>query len=125
MTETEYVAKTTALMEACGVRMRVTYDLEFNHDESFSNGNRPDSHRLMQITWSEDTVSPVAGALKKYSLPGHASIAYDSYRIGIPERYRTNGRDDPVIHECVHFLQHATWDEDHAYILGSTASQAA
>lgn len=34
----------------------------------------------------------------------------------MPDKYRKMQRADPVIHECVHFLQHQTTEEERGYI---------
>jgi hypothetical protein len=44
------------------------------------------------------------------------SVAYDAYWIRVSPKFQSIGRDDPIIHECVHFLQPNTHEEDAAYI---------
>jgi hypothetical protein len=49
-------------------------------------------------------------------VPGCNSMGYESANILMPTRFRESGRDDIIVHECVHFLQHNTEEEDRRYI---------
>ncbi|MBX9431636.1 hypothetical protein KY487_20510 [Ralstonia pseudosolanacearum] len=95
---------------------RDTFHETHNLDDYYSNGNRYDGPRLLKIQWVDTVGFPEMKASKIYHAPSHASAAYDSYSILMPHRYRDSGRDDPIVHELVHFLQHNTVDEDSRYI---------
>ena len=108
--------KTCVLMSELGFKVRDTYQACHNFDDFYSNGNKYDGPRLVSLEWVPTSDFPKIDVKKKYEIPNFQSVAYDTYKILIPDRYRSNGRDDPIIHECVHFLQHNTTAEDNSYI---------
>ncbi|NVD74549.1 hypothetical protein D0T25_30160 [Duganella sp. BJB488] len=114
--EDHYLKKTLALMSELGIRVRDTYSETDNFDDYYSNGNTYGGRRLFTIGWEDTSGYANVGAKKNYSIPGRQSVAWDAYRITIPERFRAQGRDDPIIHECVHFLQHTTAEEESKYV---------
>lgn len=116
MTEDVYLDKTLALMNEFHVRIRDTYDLPSNADDFYSNGSRYDGPRLFKIDWVDTVGYPEMKSNRVYQIPGFQSAAYDAFMIVMPSRYKSIGRDDPIIHECVHFLQHNTVEEDSKYI---------
>ena len=116
MMEDRYLAKALALMSKFGICARDTYRSDANWDDFYSNGDCYNGPRLFKIEWADTIKYAKVEANKKYSVPNFNSVAYDAYRLVMPERYRSNGRDDPIIHECVHFLQHNTMEEDNNYI---------
>lgn len=117
MNTATYVAKTIELMEELRVPVRDTYSEAQNFDDFFTNGNQLNGPRLLKIEWVETTTTGYPEVKGKiYPLKQHASIAYDAFSISMPNRYLETGRDDPIIHELVHFLQHNTTDEDSQYI---------
>src|SRR5947207_2518235 len=101
--ETHYLDKTVGLMLDFGILYRDTFDWSRNLDDFYTNG-RYDGPRLLQIEWSPTAEMPHITGKRTYQIPGFFSRAYDAHRIIIPEYYR-GVRDDPIIHECVHFLQ--------------------
>jgi hypothetical protein len=125
MNENDYLDTTLELMRTLGLPIRDTYDTSMNLDDYFSNGNQYCGPRLFKIEWVDSAATATASAKKKYEITGRQSVAYDAYKIVVPARFRNAGRDDPVIHECVHFLQHATTAEDNSYIIGASNSPAA
>lgn len=116
MMEDFYLAKSLNLMSKFDFCVRDTYHSDANYDDYYSNGGRYNGARLFKVEWADTIKYPQVEANKKYSIQNFKSVAYDAYRIVMPERYRRNGRDDPIIHECVHFLQRNTIEEDGNYI---------
>lgn len=116
MNPTPYLIKTLSLMAELRIPARDTFHETHNLDDYYSNGNRYDGPRLLKIQWVDTMGFPEMRANKIYHAPPRASAAYDAYSILMPHRYRDSGRDDPIIHELVHFLQHNTVDEDSRYI---------
>ena len=111
-----FLDKTIELMSEFGIPVRDTFLADRNLDDFYSNGNRFDGQRLFDVEWAVTDGFPQAKPKKKYEIDGFQSVAYDSYKIVMPVRYKANGRDDPIIHECVHFLQCNTMNEDNNYI---------
>jgi hypothetical protein len=95
---------------------RDTYCETQNFDDFYSNGNRYGGPCLLKFEWTETAEFPEMKANKLYHIPSRASVAYDACSIVMPHRYLDSGRDDPIVHELVHFLQHNTVDEDSRYI---------
>lgn len=117
MNPATYIAKAIKLMEELRVPVRDTYSESHNFDDFFTNGKRCNGPRLLKIEWVETTTTGFPEVKSKlYPIEQHASVAYDAYSIVMPNRYLETGRDDPIIHELVHFLQHNTTDEDSRYI---------
>lgn len=112
----EYVRTTLDLMREYGVRIRDTFSYRTNADDFYSNGNQYDGPRLFRIVWKETGHFPISTSNKMYPIPNYQSCAYDAFSIIMPNRYKEIGRDDPIVHECVHFLQHNTPEEDMQYI---------
>jgi hypothetical protein len=112
----DYLLKTAALMKDFHIRIRDTYIVSSNLDDFYINGDRLDGPRHVKIEWVETDGFSEVKAKKIYGLQGYSSAAYDTYRIVVPNRYQRIGRDDPIIHECVHFLQHTTVDEEQRYV---------
>lgn len=113
-------------MNGLGIPVRDTYIPTFNLDDFHSNGDTWNGPRLLRIDWNADAEGATAGARKKYTVPEFQirgasvqtrSVAYDAYWISVPQRFKDIGRDDPIIHECVHFLQHNTHEEDATYVM--------
>lgn len=116
MVANEYLFKTAALMNELRVPVRDTYDPTINFDDFYSNGNRHHGPRLFKIEWVDTAGFPEMKGNKIYHIPPYQSAAYDANVIIMPSRYKSIGRDDPIVHECVHFLQHNTVEEDLRYI---------
>ena len=116
MNLTEYLSKTVELMQEMRVPIRDTYGLAINLDDFYSNGNRYGGPCLLKIDWIDTPGSPEMKGNKIYHVPPYQSAAYDAYSIVMPNRYKDIDRDDPVIHELVHFLQHNTAAEDSSYL---------
>ena len=103
-------------MNELRISIRDTYRDTENLDDFYSNGSRYNGPRLLKIEWLETTAFPEMTANKIYTIEQFNSSAYDGYTIRMPVRYQPLGRDDPIIHELVHFLQHNTSDEDSRYV---------
>lgn len=116
MTTAAFLAKTIELMSAFSIPVRDTFRADSNLDDFYSSGNCYGGPRLFDVEWAVTDGFPQVKANRKYEINGFQSVAYDNYKIVMPERYKTNGRDDPIIHECVHFLQCNTTNEDNNYI---------
>jgi hypothetical protein len=97
-------------------KLRDTFLPQRNIDDFYANGNKYDGPRQFGIDWIETDGYPQVNANKSYSINDFECVAYDRYRIEMPERYRRLGRYDVVIHETVHFLQWNTNEDDEAYI---------
>jgi hypothetical protein len=103
-------------MKELRVPVRDTYCHTNNFDDFYTNGNRYNGSRLLKIEWVETEGFPAMSADQIYQIPSYQSAAYDAYSIVMPNRYKIMGRDDPIIHELVHFLQHNSTEEDSRYI---------
>jgi len=114
--EKEYIEKTLKEMRALGVHIRDTYAPPLNFDDFYANGNTYGGPSQFRIQWMETDDFAGVGGHKAYEVPGKVSIAYDAFRISMPVRFKDAGRDDPIVHECVHFLQHQTMAEEKSYI---------
>lgn len=101
-------------MTRFGFQVRDTFAESLNLDDQITNGH-PNGPRLARIEIA-DTFGFAAMSGKFYKIKGFQSIAYDAYVITIPQRLVNDGRDDPIIHECVHFLQHSTYELERAYV---------
>lgn len=123
MTNDEYLTKTIALMNRFHIPVRCTYSPTYNYDDFFINGQKRNGPRHFAIEFLEtDAWATICS--KSYEYPGMPALAWDGYRILIPKRLRRIGRaDDVIVHECVHFLQHTTAEEEKAYIKYSKADQ--
>ncbi len=123
MTNDEYLNKTIALMNRFHIPVRRTYSPTYNYDDFLINGRKHDGPRHFSIEFLETNAwATVTG--KPYVFPGEPALAWDGYKILIPERLRRAGRaDDVIIHECVHFLQHTTLEEEKAYITFNITDQ--
>jgi len=113
--EDHYIDLTLGLMLELGIEIRDTYEPNNNRDDQHTNGRRG-GPRLFSIVWEQTDAFPRAEPAQAYAIAGFKSIAYDSYKILIPERFRDSGRDDQIVHECVHFLQHSTNEAEGDYI---------
>lgn len=112
----DYLLLTSALMAEFRIPTRDTYHCISNADDFHSNGNKYDGPRQIKIEWIETLGFANIRFNKIYNLPGYKSSAYDAATILIPKRFVDVGRNDPIVHECVHFLQHNTIEEDKCYI---------
>jgi hypothetical protein len=68
-----------------------------------------------EFEWSDTAVQASGTSSNVRTVPGCQSVAYGSYRVVVPRRYLKLKRLDPAVHECVHFLQHQTYEEEKAY----------
>jgi len=103
-----------SLMRKAGILIRDTwngYDGE-NLDDGFENNGQSGGVKLVDIIKIKDGKAAAHGV--PYMVDGYNSVAYDSFKIYIPERlaYKMH----PVIHESVHFLQHNTLELDKNYV---------
>lgn len=106
MNVTDYLKLTKELMDEFRIPVRDTFSFE---------AAATDDRGRMTIEWVE-TQGPTEMKSKAYPVPGRKSMAYESACILVPTRFKGRGRDDIVVHECVHFLQHNTREEDREYI---------
>lgn len=109
-----YLTRTLNRMAELRIPVRDTYSEELNLDDQLSNG-RPGGPRLLRIDWIETGGYPHTKS-KIYEVQSRKSVAYDAYTIVVPTRYRGSARDDAIVHEVVHFLQHNTREEDGGYV---------
>lgn len=110
----EYLHTAEHHMAELGIKLRDTFAWNRNLDDWYANGNQFGGPRHVQIkVLDELEKSQVHG--KTYEIPNFACVAYDSYQLQIPKRLLDLGRDDPVVHEAVHFLQWNTRADEKAY----------
>jgi hypothetical protein len=109
-----YLKKAEALMREFHIELRDTYSPDWNFDDAITNG-RLNGPRLVRIDWV-DSPDTAQTASKIYPLESKKSAAYDSARITIPNKFKNQLRTDPIVHECVHFLQHNTLELDALYV---------
>lgn len=116
--ENNYIATTLKLMTELGFVVRDTFKNNMNLDDFYSNGNKYNGARLFRIKWIDTTDSGYAEvqAKRAYKIKNYSSQAYDDYTILMLQKYKAQYREDPIIHECVHFLQHATHKDESNYI---------
>ncbi|MGF1850527.1 hypothetical protein L4C44_01380 [Vibrio satsumensis] len=110
-----YVNKTLELMEFFGFETRDTFLVDQNLDDFYVNDNSYNGPRHFDVVWVCDGY-PGVNAERRYSLEGFESVAYNEYKIEMPERYRTLGREDIIYHETAHFLQKNTVENEENYI---------
>ncbi len=103
-------------MNAFGFQLRDTFHLTHNYDDFYTNSNSYNGKRLFDVIWIETDGYPSVNANKRYNVPALECVAYDSYKIEMPNRYKMLSREDVVIHETVHFLQWNTSELDDNYI---------
>ena len=106
MNSLEYLKTTAKLMAELRIAVRDTF--------SFDSVAEPGIGQL-NIEWIE-TDGFTEMKSKYCKVPGRKSMGYESANIRVPARFRECGRDDVIVHECVHFLQHNTLEEDRQYI---------
>lgn len=111
-----YLQRTLVIMTNLDFRVRDTFSMQHNLDDFYANGKKYDGPRRFQIQWIDTNGFCQCGANLCYKIPGLSSISYDGYRIRVASRYKSQGRDDPIVHECVHFLQHITYQEETNYV---------
>ncbi len=110
----DYLHTAERHMADLGIKLRDTFDWNRNLDDWYANGKQFGGPRQVAVKVLDDLdKSQVHG--KTYEIPGFACIAYDSYQLQIPKRLLDAGRDDPVVHEAVHFLQWNTRADEKAY----------
>jgi hypothetical protein len=116
--ENRHIQMTLELMTDLGFKVRDTFKPDKNLDDFHSNGRKYDFPRLFHIEWVNTTDSGYAEvhAKRAYTLDNYTSQAYDAYTILIPTRFKDQSRDDPIMHECVHFLQHANREDERDYV---------
>lgn len=112
----DFLNITLNYMKAFKFKIRDTFISNGNLDDFYSNGKQFNGQALFGIDWIETDDCPHVNAKQRYSVSNYESVAYDNYRIQMPDRYKNNGRNDPVIHECVHFLQKNTVEDEENYI---------
>jgi len=111
-----YIARTCVLMAELQIPIRDTYSKDDNLDDFYSNGGRYGGPRLVKVSYEDSDGISEMKANRIYHVPPLRSAAYDAFSIVVPNRFRADGRDDPIVHELVHFLQHNTVEEDSRYI---------
>lgn len=101
-------------MNFFGFNTRDTFDLNYNYDDKDVNGDQLNGPRHFNIVWGDYDRPGIGGTY--YTLQGHESLAYNQYRIEMPNRYLTLNRDDVLYHETTHFLQRNTPQDESNYI---------
>ena len=114
--EESYLSQTIALMNKWDIPIRDTWKPDLNLDDYYINGYTFDGPRHFEILLNQKVKRPQMDAERAYSVPGYESKAYNAYKILIPDYYTNSDRTDHIIHECVHFLQHTTSEEEKRYI---------
>ncbi|RZJ89294.1 MAG: hypothetical protein EOO20_11375 [Chryseobacterium sp.] len=111
----EILEITERLMNEASITIRDTWTgLEGeNLDDGFHNNGESGGPRLFDVLFTRQGKNHVGGHII-YPIPGFNSVAYDNYKIKIPERNRD--KKHIIIHETVHFLQHMTEKEEAQYI---------
>jgi len=100
----EFVEQAERLMRYAGIPFRDTWlglSVE-NMDDAIQNGGKSGGPRLLAIM-SKPSGKAEATNKGTYSNDNFDCLAYDSFKILIPERLTR--RKDVIIHELVHFLQ--------------------
>jgi hypothetical protein len=110
-----YVEIARELMLEYNVGVRDTYCTSHNYDDLYVNGSE-NGPRRFRIVFTNSVSSPRSSPTCTYEIAGFKSIAYDDFKIEVPLAYKNSGRMDPVIHECVHFLQEQTQAEEASYV---------
>lgn len=108
------INKTIELMSFFGFKTRDTFDLNYNYDDMYVNDGYLNGPRHFHIVWGEYNCPGINGEC--YQLPDRESLSYNQCRIEMPERYRTQNRDDVFYHETTHFLQRNTQQDESNYI---------
>ncbi|CAH1534480.1 conserved hypothetical protein [Vibrio owensii] len=111
-----YLNTTIQHMNEFGFEFRDTFHSSQNYDDFYTNDNSYNGKRHFDITWVETNGFPQVNANKRYNIPTLKCVAYDAYKIEMPNRYKLLDREDVVIHETVHFLQWNTSEMDSNYI---------
>src|SRR6187551_3274835 len=111
-----YLARTCGLMAELQIPVRDTYSQDCNLDDFYSNDGRYCGPRLLEVRYEDYDGIARMKPKKVYDVPPLRSAAYDAVSIVVPSRYLASGRDDPIVHELVHFLQHNTVKEESRYI---------
>ncbi len=102
-------------MEYFGFETRDTFSLERNFDDYYANNNSFNGPRHFAVVWIQNGY-PGVSAERWYPINGFDSVAYNEYKIEMPERYRTLAREDVIYHETTHFLQKNTIECERNYI---------
>ncbi|ENO8810993.1 hypothetical protein ACCE85_003004 [Photobacterium damselae] len=111
-----YINLTIRHMCDFGFQLRDTFHPEHNYDDYYTNNNSYNGKRQFEVIWVETDGYPSISANKRYNVPPLECVAYDSYKIEMPNRYKLSSREDVVIHETVHFLQWNTSELDDNYV---------
>ncbi|WP_426414752.1 hypothetical protein [Aestuariirhabdus sp. LZHN29] len=112
----EYLDIVMNYMSQYGFCVRDTYIESGNLDDYYKNGNQFNGVRWVGFDWIGNDDNTHVDANCSYELDGYESKAYDNYRIKVPLRFEESGRCDPIIHECVHFLQRNTAEDESSYV---------
>ena len=118
MDDFAYLKLTAQLMTEYRIVVRdtFTFDAGSNLDDFYVNGKKFGGPRHFRIDWVETKGFAETKSKSIYDIPGRQSAAYDATTILAPLRFKESGREDPIVHECVHFLQHNTQEEDRRYV---------
>ena len=97
-----------SLMNKANIEIRDTwngYEGE-NFDDAIHNNGESGGPRLFDIIVCQEGKARVEGHTI-YNINGFKSAAYDNFKVHIPQRLLKSKH--PIIHECVHFLQHNSY----------------
>jgi hypothetical protein len=111
----EAISIASDLMRSFNIQHRDTYDPAYNWDDFWFN-NGYGKERQIQVCWSQTATKALVKTKLYDEVQGKSSVAYDRYLVLIPIRYLNMDRFDVLIHECVHFLQVNTRQDDNSYI---------
>lgn len=105
---------TQKLMKKYDVKIRDTYKGLYgdNLDDYLVNNRRYFRKRHLKIKYENISYTSMEGRI--YYVPYYRSAAYDECTIIIPNRLKQ--KNNPIVHELVHFLQHNTMEQSKKYI---------
>jgi len=115
--EIKIITLTEGLMRDLRIPVRDTWHglAGKNLDDWFSNGCRYDGPRLFSISADNSVPTAQQSANRRYNVLPCLSLAYDAVHIRYPQRL-SNRRDEILVHETAHFLQHNSAQEEKNYI---------
>lgn len=120
----QYLQITYKLMIELGIKVRETFSTPNQWDHFTANGRCYYGIRQIRFYWSDVYVNAMQGGRKyKVKIPND-SHAWEIFWATFPKRYRDEKRIDPIVHECVHFLQELTDSDDENYIPGGLVGSA-
>lgn len=111
-----YLDIAKSLMSELHIQIRDTYSDNYNWDDFYANGRMYNGPRRLTIVWDDSVPFAALTGGTLYQIENFNSVAWDNRTIRVPTRFQNGERDDALVHECVHFLQHTTKAEERSYI---------